>query len=77
MELKAIERLHPIHQAQVITYLKLTGAPIGLLFNFNSTTIRSGMKRLEHPDGYTKTHSASAVEKVGDGRDRSKNPSTS
>jgi GxxExxY protein len=77
VEIKAVERLHPVHQAQVITYLKLTGAPIGLLFNFNSTTIRSGMKRLEHPDGYTKTHSASAAEKVGDGRDRSKNPSTS
>ena len=77
VEIKAVERLHPVHQAQVITYLKLTGAPVGLLFNFNSTTIRSGMKRLEHPDVYTKTPSAGAGEKVSDDRDPSKNPSSS
>ena len=55
VELKAVDRLHPVHQAQVITYLKLTGAPVGLLFNFNATSIRSGMKRLEHPDQYAKS----------------------
>lgn len=33
VEIKAVERLHPVHQAQVITYLKLTGCPAGLLFN--------------------------------------------
>lgn len=35
VELKAIERLLPVHKAQLITYLKLTGLPVGLLMNFN------------------------------------------
>jgi GxxExxY protein len=52
IEVKAVERLLPIHLAQVITYLKLTGYPIGLLMNFNSTSLRSGLRRLVHPDKY-------------------------
>src|SRR6478672_13187810 len=35
VEIKATDRLHAVHQAQVITYLKLTGCPAGLLINFN------------------------------------------
>jgi GxxExxY protein len=54
IEIKAVERLLPVHRAQVITYLKLTGHPAGLLFNFNSTSLRSGMHRLDHPDIYAK-----------------------
>jgi GxxExxY protein len=54
VELKAVDNLHPVHLAQVITYLKLTGYPAGLLMNFNSTTLRAGLKRLEHPDRYAK-----------------------
>jgi GxxExxY protein len=54
VELKAVERLHPIHSAQVITYLKLTGFPIGLLMNFNEPTLKAGLKRLDHPDRYKK-----------------------
>jgi GxxExxY protein len=41
-------------KAQVITYLKLTGYPAGLLMNFNETTLRAGLKRLNHPDRYVK-----------------------
>ena len=52
VELKAIERIHPVHLAQVITYLKLSGYPIGLLMNFNTTSLRSGLRRLDHPDRY-------------------------
>jgi len=52
IEVKAVERLHPVHQAQVITYLKLTGFPAGLLMNFNATTLRAGLKRIDHPDKY-------------------------
>lgn len=52
VEAKAVERLNPVHQAQVITYLKLTGCPAGLLMNFNSTVLRAGLKRLDHPDRY-------------------------
>lgn len=54
VELKSVDHLHPIHLAQVITYLKLTGYPAGLLMNFNSTTLRAGLKRLDHPDRYMK-----------------------
>ena len=52
VELKAVEALHPIHQAQLITYLKLTGCPAGLLLNFNSVLLRSGLRRLDRPDRY-------------------------
>jgi len=52
VEVKAVVRMHPVHQAQVITYLKLTGFPAGLLLNFNATTLRAGLKRLDHPDLY-------------------------
>ena len=54
VELKAVERLHPIHSAQVITYLKLTGHPAGLLMNFNCATLKAGLKRLDHPDWYVR-----------------------
>lgn len=52
VELKAVEAIHPIHLAQVMTYLKLTGYPAGLLMNFNVTSLRSGLRRLDHPDRY-------------------------
>ena len=45
VELKAIEALPPIHQAQIISYLKLTGKPIGLLINFHSLHLKDGIKR--------------------------------
>jgi GxxExxY protein len=54
VELKAVERLHPVHSAQVISYLKLTGYPAGLLMNFNAVTLIAGLKRLNHPDRYLK-----------------------
>jgi GxxExxY protein len=54
VELKVVERIHPIHLAQVITYLKLTGCPAGFLMNFNTTAMRSGVRRLNHPDLYAK-----------------------
>jgi GxxExxY protein len=40
LELKAVEALHPIHEAQLVTYLKLTGKPIGLLVNFNVALLK-------------------------------------
>ena len=52
VEVKAVERLHPVHLAQVITYLKLTGFPTGLLMNFNATTLRAGLRTAVHPDLY-------------------------
>jgi GxxExxY protein len=46
VELKAVERLEPIHEAQVLSYLKLSGCKIGLLINFNVRTLRQGIRRL-------------------------------
>jgi len=46
VELKAVERLLPVHHAQVLTYLKLTGNRLGLLINFNVSVIKNGIKRL-------------------------------
>ena len=58
VEVKAVERIHPVHVAQVITYLKLTGCPAGLLMNFNATTLTAGLKRLDHPDIYAEKQKA-------------------
>jgi GxxExxY protein len=52
IDVKAIERFHPVHLAQVVTYLKLTGFPAGLLLNFNETTLRAGLRRIDHPEIY-------------------------
>ena len=46
IELKAVEQLLPIHQAQVITYMKLAEAPVGLLINFNVKLLKDGIRRL-------------------------------
>lgn len=46
LELKAVDRLLPIHDAQLLTYLKLAGRRVGLLLNFNSTSLRNGIRRL-------------------------------
>ena len=50
VELKAIEKVAPVHKAQVITYLKLTGLPVGLLMNFNVPLLHQGVSRLVRPD---------------------------
>ena len=46
VELKAVESLLPIHEAQVLTYLKLTGCEIGLLINFNVRWFKEGVQRI-------------------------------
>jgi GxxExxY protein len=46
LELKSVDRLEPIHEAQVLTYLKLTRLKVGLLINFNVSVLRDGLKRL-------------------------------
>jgi GxxExxY protein len=48
VELKAVERILPVHLAQVVTYLKLTGISVGLLVNFHTESIRKGLRRLTH-----------------------------
>jgi GxxExxY protein len=46
VELKAIDQLLPVHQAQVITYLKLTGIRTALLINFNVSLLKDGLRRI-------------------------------
>jgi len=50
IELKAVEQLLPIHKAQVITYLKLTHLPLGILINFNEVLIKHGLQRILNLD---------------------------
>src|SRR3954470_22675639 len=46
LELKAVDHLMPVHEAQVLTYLKLTDLDVGLLVNFNTPVLRRGIRRL-------------------------------
>ena len=46
IELKSIQRFEPIHEAQLLTYLKLGGWSVGLLINFNVPVLKSGIKRI-------------------------------
>ena len=52
VEVKALESLAPIHPRQVLTYMRLFGAPVGLILNFGARTMREGIKRVvnEFPD---------------------------
>ncbi len=55
VELKATDQLIALHEAQVLTYLKLSGAPVGLLINFNSLRLREGLKRFVNKGVYAGT----------------------
>jgi GxxExxY protein len=46
VEMKAVERLLPVHEAQLLTYLKLSGMNVGLLLNFNVPLLRDGIRRM-------------------------------
>ncbi|HUK06509.1 MAG TPA: GxxExxY protein [Stellaceae bacterium] len=46
LEIKAVDRLLPIHDAQILTYLRLSGHKVGLLMNFNAATLKEGLRRL-------------------------------
>jgi GxxExxY protein len=46
VEIKAVERLLPVHAAQLRTYLRLTGCPVGLILNFNTAVLKDGIKRV-------------------------------
>ena len=68
VELKAVEKLLPLHTAQMLTYLKLSDKPVGLLINFNVPHLRQGIHRVvstrPHPatnQNATSVSSASSV----------------
>jgi len=46
VEIKSVEQLLPIHQAQVLSYLKLSGCKVGLLIKFNERLLKYGLKRI-------------------------------
>jgi GxxExxY protein len=46
VEIKAVEKLAPIHDAQVLSYLKLSGHKVGLPINFNAQVVKDGIRRL-------------------------------
>jgi GxxExxY protein len=48
IEIKAVEALIPVHEAQMLSYLKLSHCPVGLLINFNVKLLRSGIRRIIH-----------------------------
>ena len=59
VELKAVERIEAIHEAQLLTYLKLGGWTVGLLINFNVSILKNGIKRIVNNYQENSAHSAS------------------
>jgi GxxExxY protein len=49
VEVKAVQEVHDVHLAQLLTYLKLTGASVGLLVNFRTVLLKDGIHRLIGP----------------------------
>ena len=47
VEIKAVERLLPVHEAQLLTYLRLSGIATGLLLNFNVPVLKDGIRRMK------------------------------
>lgn len=45
VELKAVEKIIPVHKAQILSYMKLTNSPLGLLINFNEALLKNGINR--------------------------------
>ena len=63
LELKAVDKIAPIHEAQILSYLKMSGCQVGLLINFNVLHLREGIKRLvNHYTEPPRSSASSAVE---------------
>jgi GxxExxY protein len=45
IELKVVDAINPVHEAQILTYMKFSNKPLGLLINFNVTLLKNGIKR--------------------------------
>jgi GxxExxY protein len=52
VEIKSVEAISPVHQAQILSYLKLSGKSIGLLINFNVVHLKDGIKRFVNGTGW-------------------------
>jgi GxxExxY protein len=49
LEIKAVHQIHPIHEAQLRTYLRMNGLPLGLVLNFNAIQMKEGISRVIGP----------------------------
>ena len=56
VEVKSLTQVAPVHRAQMLTYLVLTGCQAGLLINFNVDKLTDGVRRVARPDLYVKDH---------------------
>ena len=65
IELKAIEQLLPIHDAQLLSYLRLSNKNIGLLINFHVRLLKNGVKRIVHEFPDSAASARSAVKEFG------------
>jgi GxxExxY protein len=54
VEVKSVEAIHPVHQAQLLSYMRLSGIGLGLLINFNVKSLRDGIKRMVEGDNWEK-----------------------
>ena len=52
VEIKSVESISPVHQAQILSYLKLSGKSIGLLINFNVAHLKDGIRRFVNGTGW-------------------------
>jgi hypothetical protein len=67
LEIKAIQELAPIHDAQLLSYLRLSGKNVGLIINFHVRVLKDGLKRVvnEFPDSaFSATSAVNTVNKV-------------
>ncbi len=50
IELKTVEKVLPVHEAQILSYMRLSKSPLGLLINFNETLLKNGVKRFAYTE---------------------------
>jgi GxxExxY protein len=65
VELKTVESLLRLHAAQLLSYLRLSGKPVGLLINFNSSTLKGGLRRIVNNFSEASASRRLGVEKEG------------
>jgi GxxExxY protein len=54
VEIKSVEAIHPVHQAQLLSYMRLSKIGVGLLINFNVGSLKNGIKRMVDGDNWEK-----------------------
>jgi len=67
VEVKAVESLQPIHSAQLLSYLRLSGLPLGLLINFNVGLLKQGVRRLKLFPSISVSSVSSVVQPTNEG----------